>query len=67
MALPSKVGIMTKRILDLGRVQWLHQELGLKDAKLRSYIDKARQPESLLKATVGAMYANRISYMYIEL
>eukprot|EP00434_Breviolum_minutum_P024342 symbB.v1.2.021497.t1/scaffold1806.1/size131321/12 len=43
-----KVGMMAKRILDLGRVQWLRQELQLEDAALMDYISKAVTPENIV-------------------
>ncbi|CAE7765677.1 TRM13 [Symbiodinium sp. CCMP2592] len=42
-----RVGMMAKRILDLGRVAWLRQELQLGDATLTDYIDKAVTPENI--------------------
>lgn len=43
-----KVGMMAKRILDLGRVAWLRQELQLPDATLMDYISKAVTPENMV-------------------
>eukprot|EP00931_Biecheleriopsis_adriatica_P083027 TRINITY_DN56542_c0_g1_i1.p1 TRINITY_DN56542_c0_g1~~TRINITY_DN56542_c0_g1_i1.p1 ORF type:complete len:497 (+),score=94.77 TRINITY_DN56542_c0_g1_i1:91-1581(+) len=42
-----RVGMMAKRILDLGRVAWLREELGLADATLTDYIGKAVTPENI--------------------
>merc|ERR1712048_991322 len=42
-----KVGMMAKRILDLGRVAWLQGKLGLCDATLVSYICKDVTPENI--------------------
>eukprot|EP00435_Cladocopium_sp_Y103_P043439 s293_g12.t1 len=49
-----KVGMMAKRILDLGRVAWLRQELQLPDATLMDYISKAVTPENMV-IVAGAM------------
>eukprot|EP00927_Polykrikos_kofoidii_P008447 TRINITY_DN13501_c0_g1_i1.p1 TRINITY_DN13501_c0_g1~~TRINITY_DN13501_c0_g1_i1.p1 ORF type:complete len:537 (-),score=118.80 TRINITY_DN13501_c0_g1_i1:43-1605(-) len=42
-----RAGMMTKRILDLGRVLWLREEIGLADASLTCYISKAVTPENI--------------------
>merc|ERR1712008_639641 len=42
-----RYGMMAKRILDLGRVAWLQQELGLREAQLVSYIGKDVTPENI--------------------
>ncbi|CAJ1458757.1 unnamed protein product [Effrenium voratum] len=43
----KRVGMMSKRILDLGRVAWLREELGL-EAAIREYISKAVTPENVV-------------------
>ncbi|CAK9053740.1 tRNA:m(4)X modification enzyme TRM13 (tRNA methylase 13), partial [Durusdinium trenchii] len=48
-----RVGMMAKRILDLGRVAWLRKELHLDDASLTEYISKAVTPENMA-ITAGA-------------
>eukprot|EP00929_Paragymnodinium_shiwhaense_P009114 TRINITY_DN113164_c0_g1_i1.p1 TRINITY_DN113164_c0_g1~~TRINITY_DN113164_c0_g1_i1.p1 ORF type:complete len:541 (-),score=136.66 TRINITY_DN113164_c0_g1_i1:94-1716(-) len=50
-----RAGIMAKRILDLGRVAWLRQELALASATLACYIDKGVTPENVaIVAGIGA-------------
>lgn len=42
-----RIGMMAKRILDLGRVAWLRDELGLADAHLAAYVSKDVTPENM--------------------
>jgi len=42
-----RVGMMAKRILDLGRVAWARETLGLPDASLSHYVDKEVTPENI--------------------
>lgn len=48
-----RVGMMAKRILDLGRVAWLREELGLRDARLECYIGKVVTPENIVIVAGG--------------
>ncbi|CAK0834844.1 unnamed protein product [Prorocentrum cordatum] len=49
-----RLGMMAKRILDLGRVAWLREELGLADASLTCYVDKRVTPENVAILAGGA-------------
>lgn len=42
-----RIGMMAKRMLDLGRVAWLREALGLQDASLAEYIEKDVTPENI--------------------
>mmetsp|Transcript_60258 Transcript_60258/g.197008 ORF Transcript_60258/g.197008 Transcript_60258/m.197008 type:complete len:691 (+) Transcript_60258:343-2415(+) len=48
------IGMMAKRILDLGRVAWLREAMGLKDAALAEYIGKEVTPENIAIVASGA-------------
>jgi len=43
-----RIGMMTKRILDLGRVAWLRDNLGMKNAHIVDYISKSVTPENVV-------------------
>eukprot|EP00971_Amphidinium_carterae_P112318 2224775-Amphidinium_carterae.1 len=43
-----RIGLMVKRILDIGRVQWLRDQVSLDDATLVHYIEKEVTPENVL-------------------
>eukprot|EP00747_Dinoflagellata_sp_TGD_P030740 gnl/TRDRNA2_/TRDRNA2_134833_c0_seq1.p1 gnl/TRDRNA2_/TRDRNA2_134833_c0~~gnl/TRDRNA2_/TRDRNA2_134833_c0_seq1.p1 ORF type:complete len:485 (+),score=72.96 gnl/TRDRNA2_/TRDRNA2_134833_c0_seq1:210-1457(+) len=42
-----RLGMMSKRILDMGRMVWLRDTLGLEDARLADYISKDVTPENI--------------------
>jgi len=48
-----RIGFMVKRILDLGRVMWLRDDLGLADAQIQRYIDKSVTPENIAIVAKG--------------
>jgi len=48
-----RVGVMAKRILDLGRVAWIRETLGLRDASLVDYVNKDVTPENIAIVACG--------------
>jgi len=55
VAAQRRLGLMSKRILDLGRIAWLRQELGLTEAHLSCYIGKEVTPENVAIIATGRL------------